>query len=72
MVGGLATVDVAPGVPGQRADDGRSITRAKKKIAARAYPLPCAEPDELPERLTGVLDVVHLIFSTRARGARRR
>ncbi len=40
------------------------ITRAKKKIAAARIPYRVPRPDELPERLAAVLDVVHLVFTT--------
>ncbi|MFF5262808.1 RNA polymerase sigma factor [Actinomadura viridis] len=40
------------------------ITRAKKKIAAARVPFRIPGPEELPERLDGVLTVIHLLFST--------
>jgi predicted RNA polymerase sigma factor len=40
------------------------LTRAKKKIAAARIPYTVPAPDELPERLGAVLDVVHLLFTT--------
>jgi RNA polymerase sigma-70 factor (ECF subfamily) len=40
------------------------ITRAKKKITAARIPYRVPGPDQLPERLAGVLDVVHLVFTT--------
>jgi RNA polymerase sigma-70 factor (ECF subfamily) len=40
------------------------ITRAKKKITVAKIPYRVPPPDELPERLTAVLAVVHLLFTT--------
>jgi RNA polymerase sigma-70 factor (ECF subfamily) len=40
------------------------ITRAKKKIAAANIPYRVPPPDELPERLDGVLSVVYLVYTT--------
>ena len=40
------------------------ITRAKKKISGAKIPYRVPPPEELPERLTAVLAVVHLLFTT--------
>jgi RNA polymerase sigma-70 factor (ECF subfamily) len=40
------------------------ITRAKKKITAARIPYRVPPAEELPERVTAVLNVVHLLFST--------
>ncbi|GAA1945684.1 RNA polymerase sigma factor [Microbacterium deminutum] len=64
MVGGLTTVEVARAFLVSEPTMAARITRAKKKITVARIPYRVPEPDELPERLDGVLDVVHLIFST--------
>ena len=64
MVGGLTTAEVARAFLVSEPTMAARITRAKKKIAAAHIPYRVPERDELPERLEGVLDVVHLIFST--------
>jgi RNA polymerase sigma-70 factor (ECF subfamily) len=40
------------------------ITRAKKKITAARIPYRVPSRDDLPERVSAVLDVVHLVFAT--------
>jgi RNA polymerase sigma-70 factor (ECF subfamily) len=40
------------------------ITRSKKKIAAARIPYRVPDVAELPERITAVLEVVHLLFTT--------
>ncbi|HUQ56483.1 DUF6596 domain-containing protein [Lentzea sp.] len=40
------------------------ITRAKKKIAAARIPYRVPGPDQLEKRVSAVLEVVHLIFTT--------
>ena len=40
------------------------ITRAKKKISGARIPYRVPRPAELPERLRGVLAVIHLLFTT--------
>ena len=72
MVGGLTTAEVARAFLVSEPTMAARITRAKKKIAAAHIPYRVPEADELPERLDGVLDVVHLIFTTGPRGAGQR
>jgi RNA polymerase sigma-70 factor (ECF subfamily) len=63
MVGGLTTEEIARlflvPVPTMAA----RITRAKKKIAVAGIPFRVPEDSELPERLSGVLAVLYLVFT---------
>jgi RNA polymerase sigma-70 factor (ECF subfamily) len=63
MLGGLTTDEVARlflvPVPTMAA----RITRAKKKISVAGIPFRVPDDDELPDRLTGVLAVVYLVFT---------
>ncbi|NEC10009.1 DUF6596 domain-containing protein [Streptomyces sp. SID7909] len=64
LVCGLSTTEVARAFLVQDTAMAARITRAKKKISGAriAYRVPV--PDDLPERLGSVLDVVHLVFTT--------
>ncbi|MFB8209399.1 RNA polymerase sigma factor [Streptomyces sp. NPDC056010] len=64
LVCGLSTTEVARAFLVQDTAMAARITRAKKKISGAriAYRVPA--PDDLPERLGSVLDVVHLVFTT--------
>jgi RNA polymerase sigma-70 factor (ECF subfamily) len=64
MVGGLTTAEVARAFLVSEPTMAARITRAKKKIAAAHVPYRVPDDEDLPERLDGVLDVVHLIFTT--------
>jgi RNA polymerase sigma factor (sigma-70 family) len=64
MVGGLTTTEVARAFLVSEPAMAARITRAKKKIAAAHVPYRVPDDEDLPERLDGVLDVVHLIFAT--------
>ncbi|WP_198412303.1 RNA polymerase sigma factor [Nocardioides mangrovicus] len=61
---GLTTAEVARAFLVPEPTMAARLTRAKKKIAGAG--IPYREPDaaELPERLAGVLEVVHLLFTT--------
>src|SRR6516225_7518799 len=61
---GLTTAEVARAFLTSEATMAARITRAKKKITAARIPYRIPGPDQLPERLAGVLDVVHLVFTT--------
>ncbi|HEV2371655.1 MAG TPA: sigma-70 family RNA polymerase sigma factor [Streptosporangiaceae bacterium] len=61
---GLTTAEVARAFLTSEATMAARITRAKKKITAARIPYRIPDPGELPERLTAVLDVVHLVFTT--------
>jgi RNA polymerase sigma-70 factor (ECF subfamily) len=64
LICGLTTREVAAGLLISEATAAARITRAKKKIAAARIPYRVPSPDELPERIDAVLDVVHLVFTT--------
>ncbi|MGN6474716.1 MAG: RNA polymerase sigma factor, partial [Mycobacteriales bacterium] len=64
LVCGLTTPEVARAFLVSETTMAARITRAKKKIAAAKIPYRVPPPDELPERLTSVLAVVHLLFTT--------
>jgi RNA polymerase sigma-70 factor (ECF subfamily) len=61
---GLTTGEVASAFLVTEPTMAARITRAKKKIAAARIPYRIPPPSELPDRLTAVLDVVHLLFTT--------
>ena len=61
---GLSTAEVAAAFLTSEPTMAARITRAKKKITAAGIPYAVPGADELPERLGGVLDVVHLLFTT--------
>jgi RNA polymerase sigma-70 factor (ECF subfamily) len=61
---GLSTAEVARAFLVSEATMAARLTRAKKKIATARIPYRVPPADELPERLTAVLDVVHLVFTT--------
>jgi RNA polymerase sigma-70 factor (ECF subfamily) len=64
LVCGLSTAEVARAFLVQEATMAARITRAKKKIAAARIPYRVPDPDHLAERLSAVLEVIHLIFAT--------
>jgi RNA polymerase sigma-70 factor (ECF subfamily) len=61
---GLTTAEVAHAFLVSEATMAARITRAKKKIAAARIPYRVPGAAELPERVVGVLAVVHLLFTT--------
>ncbi|MGO9910135.1 MAG: RNA polymerase sigma factor [Acidimicrobiales bacterium] len=61
---GLSTSEVARAFLVSEPTMAARITRAKKKISAARIPYRVPARDELPERVGGVLDVVHLLFTT--------
>jgi RNA polymerase sigma-70 factor (ECF subfamily) len=61
---GLTTAEVAKAFLVPEATMAARITRAKKKITAARIPYAVPAPEDLPERLAAVLDVVHLVFTT--------
>ncbi len=61
---GLTTAEVARGFLVSETTMAARLTRAKKKIAAAHIPYRVPPAEELPERLTAVLGVVHLVFTT--------
>jgi RNA polymerase sigma-70 factor (ECF subfamily) len=64
LVCGLTTAEVARAFLVGEPTMAARITRAKKKISAARIPYRVPPPDELPERLSAVLAVVHLLFTT--------
>ncbi|WP_329125707.1 RNA polymerase sigma factor [Streptomyces sp. NBC_01465] len=61
---GLTTVEVARAFLVAEPTMAARITRAKKKIAGAGIPYRVPPAAELPARITAVLDVVHLLFTT--------
>jgi RNA polymerase sigma-70 factor (ECF subfamily) len=61
---GLSTAEVARAFLVPEPTMAARITRAKKKIAAARIPYRVPPGEELPERVSAVLDVVHLLFTT--------
>ena len=64
LVCGLSTAEVARAFLVQEATMAARITRAKQKIAVARIPYRVPSPDHLAERVSAVLEVVHLIFAT--------
>ncbi|UWZ59534.1 RNA polymerase sigma factor [Dactylosporangium aurantiacum] len=64
LVCGLSTAEVARAFLVPEPTMAARVTRAKRKISAARIPYRVPSPDELPERLGAVLDVVHLVFTT--------
>jgi RNA polymerase sigma-70 factor (ECF subfamily) len=64
LVCGLSTVEVARAFLVAESAMAARITRAKKKISAARIPYRVPSPDHLAERVSAVLEVVHLIFTT--------
>ncbi|MGW1030104.1 RNA polymerase sigma factor [Streptomyces sp. NPDC002577] len=63
LVCGLPTPDVARALLVSEQTMAARITRAKKKISAARIPYRLPRPAELPDRLTAVLGVLHLLFT---------
>lgn len=61
---GLTTAEVARAFLVSEPTMAARLTRAKKKIAAAKIPYRVPPARELPERLSAVLGVVHLVFTT--------
>jgi RNA polymerase sigma-70 factor (ECF subfamily) len=64
LVCGLSTAEVARVFLVQESTMAARITRAKKKISTARIPYRVPSPDQLAERVSVVLEVVHLIFTT--------
>ncbi|RJO73312.1 sigma-70 family RNA polymerase sigma factor [Nocardia panacis] len=64
LVCGLSTAEVARAFLVSEATMAARITRAKKKIATARISYRVPAPAELPERISAVLAVVHLLFTT--------
>jgi RNA polymerase sigma-70 factor, ECF subfamily len=63
MVGGLTTAEIARAFLVPEPTMGQRISRAKRKIAAAGIPYRVPSGAELPDRLTGVLAVLYLVFT---------
>jgi RNA polymerase sigma factor (sigma-70 family) len=64
LVCGLSTAEVARMFLVRESAMAARITRAKKKISMARIPYRVPSPDQLAERVSVVLEVVHLIFTT--------
>jgi RNA polymerase sigma factor (sigma-70 family) len=64
LVCGLSTAEVARAFLVQETTMAARITRAKKKIVTARIPYRVPSPDQLAERVSAVLEVVYLIFTT--------
>ncbi|MEU0315143.1 sigma-70 family RNA polymerase sigma factor [Nocardioides sp. NPDC006273] len=63
MVGGLTVPEIANAFLVQETTMGQRITRAKTKIKAAHIPYRMPEAADLPERVSGVLAVLFLVFN---------
>jgi len=63
LVCGVPTPDIARAFLVSEPTVAARITRAKKKISGARIPYRVPRPAELPERLRGVLAVIHLLFT---------
>ncbi|MFC4535534.1 RNA polymerase sigma factor [Sphaerisporangium dianthi] len=63
LVGGLGTEEVARAFLTPSATMGQRITRAKRTLAEAGVPFEVPGDEELPARLSAVLEVVYLIFN---------
>jgi RNA polymerase sigma-70 factor (ECF subfamily) len=63
MVGGLTVPEIARAFLVEEAAMGQRITRAKAKIKAAKIPYGVPFREDLPDRVTGVLAVLYLIFN---------
>jgi RNA polymerase sigma-70 factor (ECF subfamily) len=63
LICGESTADIARAFLVSESTMSARLTRAKRKIAAARIPMRVPHADELPERLRGVLGVIHLLFT---------
>ena len=63
LLGGLTVAEIAEAFFVPETTMAQRITRAKKKIAAAKVPYRVPEAADLPERLSGVLTVLFLVFN---------
>ncbi len=62
-LGGLSTEEVASSLLVSPATMAKRLTRAKRKIQVARIPYEAPSPEDLPDRLQGVLTVVYLMFN---------
>lgn len=63
LVGGLSTDEIARAFLVPSTTLGQRLTRAKRTLAEAQVPFEVPQDDELPERLSAVLEVVYLVFN---------
>jgi len=63
LLGGLTVPEIARAFLVQEPTMGQRITRAKAKIKTAGIPYRVPSPGDLPERLSGVLAVLYLVFN---------
>ena len=63
MLGGLSTAEIAAAFLVTEATMAQRIVRAKRKIAAANIPYRVPRPDELEQRMAGVLATLYLVFN---------
>lgn len=63
LLGGLTTAEIARAYLTAESTVAQRIVRAKRTLAAARVPFEVPERDELPERLSSVLEAIYLIFN---------
>ncbi len=63
LIGGLTTDEIARAYLVPSATVGQRISRAKRTLSEARVPFAVPQPDELPGRVSGVLEVVYVIFN---------
>jgi RNA polymerase sigma factor (sigma-70 family) len=63
LLGGLTTEEIARAFLVAEPTVAQRVVRAKRTLAARRVPFAMPAPDELPARLSSVLEVIYLIFN---------
>ncbi len=63
LLGGLTTAEIARAYLAAESTIAQRIVRAKKTLAAAHVPFDVPDRDELPERLSSVLEAIYLIFN---------
>lgn len=62
-LGGLSTEEIARAFVDQTTTMAARLTRAKKKLAAAGIGFKLPEPEDMPVRIEGVLQVIYLIYN---------